>query len=317
MKSLLQTLNVIMLVVMPLVIFWCIGAVYYTLFDSCSILPALLCGILFFFFWFLSLFYRRAMLYLLFAVAGVIGYFVQLTPQDRFASVRWQAPWLNRPEAVRQADGRILFRNVRDFCYKSEDKYLVRYKDVIVDPAMAESIDLAISHWDDQEAVAHTMLRFNFKNAEPLVLSMETRIPEGKTQNAVSGLFKQYEIIPVVGTPEDLFDLRTKFRGEDFYLYRTCATPEQTRQTLWALFDRLNRPAEFYNTLTSNCTTTLAEFADAVGIDPLEDFRVLINGYSDQLMFELGFLQHREGESFASLKNRCYIRGKSSGIGTL
>jgi hypothetical protein len=202
---------------------------------------------------------------------------------------------------------------VRDFRYRSEDDHTVRYRDMTVDPERLSSVDLAVSYWDGLEAVAHTMLGFNFSDGQRLVLSMETRIPEGRSQDAVAGLFKQYEIIPVLGTPQDVFDLRIKYRGEDFYLYRTNVTPEQGRLILLAVARRLNGERELYNTLTRNCSTSLAPLVEVVGKEPFRDIRVLFNGYSDRMLYELGYLKHREDESFASLRNRSYVPGKSRG----
>ena len=97
----------------------------------------------------------------------------------------------------------------------------------------------------------------------------------------MAGLFKQYEIIPVLGTPQDVFDLRIKYRGEDFYLYRTNVTPEQGRLILLAVARRLNGEREFYNTLTRNCSTSLAPLVEVVGKEPFRDIRVLFAKYAE------------------------------------
>ena len=312
-KFVLTVVRIAALAVALPLIFWSCGVFHYLLFRETLFLTALV-GIFFLGLWIFGLFFQRAVWILLASQMFVGIYFLCVTPENSFQNVQWQTPWVRRPWAEFDLkEKKITFYDVRDFCYKSENDYQVRYLDMTVSPEELHSLDLAVSHWDGLESVAHTMLCFNFKNQKRLVLSMETRIPVGKKQGAVAGLFKQYEIIPVLGTPEDLFDLRIKHRGEDFYLYRTNTTPEQMRHLLRSVAVYVNLKPEFYNTLTRNCTTSLLPLVEVLALDPIDDFRLVINGFSDQLLFRLGYLHCREGETFASLKSRSYIPGKSAG----
>ena len=294
------------------VLVWCLGVLHFLLFGED---PFLTVGaaVLFFLLYLAGWFHFRAAVMIFLAEIGIAVFFWCITPSQRFAGTTWQTPWARRPAAGFPGDGKVLFRNVRDFRYRSEDDYTVRYLDMTVDPERLSSVDLAVSHWDGLEAVAHTMLCFNFSDGKRLVLSMETRIPAGMTQNAVAGLFKQYEIIPVLGTPEDVFDLRIKYRGEDFYLYRTCVTSEQGRLLLMCVARRINGGRAFYNTLVRNCSTSLAPLVEVAGGKPFCDIRLLFNGFSDRMLYERGYLKHREGESFASLQYRSYVPGKARG----
>ena len=235
------------------------------------------------------------------------------TPEQRFVRTKWQDPWLVKTDIQYLPDGKIQLRNIRDFRYHSEQDYNIRYKDMTLDLNELKHIDLAVSHWDGNDAIAHTMLIFHFSRWRTLVLSMETRIPQGQNQNGIAGLFKQYEIMPVIGTPEDLLDLRSKYRGEDLFIYRINTGPEENKLVFTAVINYLQQQPEFYNTLTRNCTTSLAPLLSVLGKEPLDDIRLLINGFSDKMMYQKGYLSHREGESFASLKSRSYIRGKNSG----
>ncbi|MBQ7206793.1 MAG: DUF4105 domain-containing protein [Lentisphaeria bacterium] len=305
-------LAVILLVLLPLPLLWCLGVLHFLVFPENTFLTVS-AGVLLFLLWLSGWFCRRAVPAAVIALLGIAAFFFSVTPSQRFAGTRWRTPWGRRPGAGFPGQGRILFRDVRDFRYRTENDYTVRYRDMTVDPARLRSVDLAVSHWDGLEAVAHTMLGFNFSDGRTLVLSMETRIPEGQEQSAVAGLFKQYEILPVLGTPEDVFDLRIKYRGEDFYLYRTCADPEQARMLLMYVARKLNGRREFYNTLTRNCSTSLVPLVEAAGLAPDLDIRLLFNGYSDRMLFQLGYLKHREGESFDSLRNRSYVPGLSRG----
>jgi hypothetical protein len=63
--------------------------------------------------------------------------------------------------------------------------------------------------------VAHTFLSFEFDNALPLCISIETRPEIGEGFSPVASLFKQFELIYVVGDERDLVRLRTNYRHED------------------------------------------------------------------------------------------------------
>jgi hypothetical protein len=168
-------------------------------------------------------------------------------------------------------------------------------------------VDLAVSHWDNLNLIAHTMLTFVFSDGQHVAFSMKTRLPEGVSQNAIAGLYKQYELLPVIATENDLYKLRTNFRKEELYLYRTNATAAQARLMLEKLLHSINEQytdPQFYNSLTHNCTTSLAPMLRWINPGFTGDIRLLINGYSDKLLYDLGYLACREGESFEQLKSR-------------
>ena len=266
--------------------------------------------------WLLGWRLRCSWLVLAVAGVGVLVYFLALTPDEVFSETRWQRPWGRCPALTAGADDAVQIRNVRDFAYRSEHDYDVRYTDLEIYPSRIDSVDLAVSHWDELEMVAHTMLRFNFTDGREFVVSMETRLPEGVEQGFLPGIYKRYELLMVIGTSRDLLDLRSKYRGETLYIYRTGATREQAALLLTAVLrrlEKLSRKREFYNSVTSNCTTSLAPLLNLIDPGFEGDLRLLLNGFSDKLMFELGYLKHREGESFGSLKSRSYVPGLSSG----
>ncbi|MBE6364759.1 MAG: DUF4105 domain-containing protein [Lentisphaerae bacterium] len=236
----------------------------------------------------------------------VIYHFLWLSPQELFSNTRWQAPWGRRPYITFNGS-RATIHHVRDFHYYSEHEYDVHYRTLTVDMDKVIHVDLAVSHWDGLNSIAHTMLTFIFSDGQHIAFSMETRLPEGVEQNAIAGLYKQYELLPVIATETDLYKLRTNFRKEELYLYRTNATAAQARlmleKLLYSINEQYNNP-RFYNSLTHNCTTSLAPMLRWINPDFSGDIRLLINGYSDELLYDLGYLACKEGESFPELKAR-------------
>lgn len=297
---------------------WCVGAAHYAFHVSpawTAVFGGTLLAV-----WIASLF-RHCFLVVLGAMESVtIAVFLSMTPERMFADTVWQKPWGRAPSVAFSGD-RALLRNVRDFHYRSVEDYDVRYLDCELDLSSVRTVDVAVSHWDGLQAIAHTMLSFGFADGSYLAVSMETRLPEGVEQGFLPGLYHQYEILMILATEEDLFQLRTDYRKEELYLYRTNATPEQARELLEYVLLRaesLERDPEFYNSVVRNCTTSLAPLLRLIDPGFKGNFRLLLNGYSDELLFELGYLRCREGESFQKLKqrrlaNRCMARSPELG----
>jgi hypothetical protein len=136
------------------------------------------------------------------------------------------------------------------------------------------------------------MLSFNFANSQHLAISIETRQEVGESYSAIRGFFRQYELIYVVADERDLVRLRTDFRtGEEVYLYRINTTPQRSQAMFLDYLTSINHLhsyPEWYNALTSNCTTNIRTHASATsGSKPTPmDWRILLNGHLVQLLYE-------------------------------
>jgi hypothetical protein len=92
--------------------------------------------------------------------------------------------------------------------------------------------------------------------------------------------------------------LRTNFRhAEDVYLFHTTAGPEWARKLFleYAMrADQLHQRAEWYNALTSNCTTNIFQQMALTGRLPAgstrHDWRILLNGRADEMLYDGGNL---------------------------
>jgi len=140
---------------------------------------------------------------------------------------------------------------------------------------------------------------------------VETRKEVGEEYSAFRGFFRQYELIYIIADERDLIRLRTNYRtGEEVYLYRTIATPETTREVFLDYLrgaNELARDPAFYNAVTSNCTTNIRIHTKAVAGAKAApwDWRLLLNGKSDEFAYEQGRLV---GDlPFAQLKAQAHI----------
>jgi hypothetical protein len=111
-----------------------------------------------------------------------------------------------------------------------------------------------------------------------------------------------------------LFVVRGAIKAVAPYLYRTVVKAARARAIFLDYLRSLNvlhEHPEFYNELTSNCTTNVRVHtaATAIGKPPPWDRRILINGYADQMLYERGDLVGQL--AFADLKKQALINEKA------
>lgn len=223
---------------------------------------------------------RTAIVY--FVVAALVFGWWLLIPASNDRD--WDPNWGRMPSAEIDGD-RVTIRNIRNFDYRTADDFTVRYYDKTYDLAKLESIDFVKSHWDGIREVAHTMLSFGFHTAENawdfVTVSVETRREKGEPQTGIRGLFKQYELIYVLGDERDLLRLRTNFRKEDVYVYPTTSPPGDVRVVFLDILKRINEihaKAAWYNTIQHNCTTSLVPHLEKIRERRASCLDLLING---------------------------------------
>lgn len=224
----------------------------------------------------------------------------------------WQASWSQMPEGEVSGD-LLTLRNIRDFRYRTQEDFDVRYITQTYDLNDLVSLDFAVSHWDGMEFVSHTLLSFGFRDGRHLALSAETRLDRADRQGAIAGLYNQFELLIIFATEQDILALRSNYRHEDLYLYRFRMENRAAIRTI--LLDFVRRANElrdhprFYNTVTNNCTTALRPSMELVAPLPSSRFSVgsILNGYVDRKAFDKGFLMHRPGETFEQLRRRSQV----------
>jgi hypothetical protein len=128
----------------------------------------------------------------------------------------------------------------------------------------------------------------------------------------VKGLFRQFQLTLVIADERDVVRLRTNFRqGEDVYLYRLRAAPASIRQLFLDYLHRANRlrqSPEWYNAVADNCTTGIRAQRAAADRAPW-DWRMLVNGHGDELLYERGVIA--TNVPLAELKERGHVNPRA------
>jgi hypothetical protein len=239
--------------------------------------------------------------------AVVLAWWLTLQPSnDR----DWQPDVAMLPYA--DIDGNeIVLHNIRNCDYRTETNFDVRYYRKTLDLDKLRTADLYMVYWGSPY-IAHTMVSFGFKGGEYVCFSIETRKQKGQGYSAIKGLFRQFELIYVVGDERDLVRLRTNYRkGEEAYLFRLHGSPERVRNFFLEYVYRINslrQQPEWYNALTDNCTTSIRAQRAASDRAPW-DWRMLVNGYGDHLLYERGAIA--TNLPLPELKQRSHINARA------
>jgi hypothetical protein len=205
----------------------------------------------------------------------------------------------------------VVIHNIRNCDYHTETNYDTRHYDKTFDLDQLRTVDLYLVTWGSPH-IAHTMVSFGFAGGDYVCFSIETRKEKGENYSAVKGMFRQFELAYIIADERDLVRLRTNYRqGEEVCLYRLQVTPEQGRKLFLDYLRRANElheQAEWYNALTENCTTAIRTQRDVADRAPW-DWRMLLNGHLDELLYERGLIA--TNLPFAELKKLSNINARA------
>ena len=226
----------------------------------------------------------------------------------------WQTDVAQLPSATIDGD-LVSMHNIRNFDYRSETDYTPAYYDKRFDVSRLEAVDLVAVYWMGP-AIAHTFMSFSFAGGDRLAISIETRKEKGEGYSTIKGFFRQYELYYVVADERDVIRLRTNYRHdppEDVYVYRLQGSLDNARRLFMAYVKQINSltsAPEFYNTLTTNCTTNIWVHS-RINPDHLPfSWKILASGYVPQYLYEHGLLA-AGGLSFSELQRRVHVNARA------
>jgi hypothetical protein len=203
-------------------------------------------------------------------------------------------------------DSNISVKNLRDWRYKRGEVISHEYYEETFDLNKIQKAYFLLNPFGKWEGVGHTFFLFEFSDGKTVAISVEARRPEGVPYKAVKGLFNNYEMWYTWGSAADLFSRRAIYHNEDLYMYPLLITPQTARglfEDLSKITEDLETKAQFYNTVTSNCTNVLADSANRVNKG--RTFARIFTGYADNKLYELKLIPH--DKTFLEIFNEARI----------
>ncbi len=205
----------------------------------------------------------------------------------------WNTDQIILPEISFNGD-EVTIKNIRNFKYLTTSDYTPAYYDRTFDLKKIKSVDFMVEPFSTNPGAAHTLLSFGFEDGSYVAVSVEIRKEKGETFSALSGMFRQYELMYVVADERDVIKLRSNYRRDQVFLYPIKTSVENIRSLFVDMLKRaqkLRNYPEFYNTLTSTCTTNIVSHVNKLIPDRVPfDYRILMPGYSDKYAYELGLI---------------------------
>lgn len=222
-------------------------------------------------------------------VALAIGWFGLPARKDRaWTSDAAETAWAEISGDV------VTLHNYRNFEWRTETDFTPRWDTKTFRLSQLRHLDFLMTYWGGATLVCHTMLTFDFGADGRVCASIEARREQGEEYSGLAGIFRRYELVYVLGDERDVVRLRTSIRPDnDVYLFRLKATSEVMRATFLDYLrsaNGLREKAEWYNTLLTNCSTTLRAHVQRANVADPWDWRVLANGYADEHLYEFGYV---------------------------
>lgn len=223
-----------------------------------------------------------------FAVAffGLTLWWASITPPET-------GDW--SPAVARQTTGELhgdilTLSDVRAFDWRSEKDFSEHWGPDSFDLSNLRGMDLYLAYWAGPE-MAHVIMSFDFGGDKFLAWSIEVRSEKGGQFSPIRDAFRNSTIIYLATTERDSVRLRANVRGEDVRVYRLNTPPDQARLLLLEYVAESNELAQrpkFYNSIVSNCATTVVKLARAAGASIPLDWRLIVNGYLPSWLYDRG-----------------------------
>ena len=198
------------------------------------------------------------------------------------------------PEATFDGD-LVRVRGVRNFTYSAPGRFTPAHDERTYDLDRLTSVWFVLTPFSTTwRGPAHSFVTFGFADSQFVSISVEARRETGEEYGPLTGLFKRYELVYVVGDERDLIGQRAAFGDYPVYLYPIRAPRERIREVFVEMLTRANalreRP-EFYNTLTNNCTSNVVRHVNHVAPRTVPGGpKTILPGYTDEVALRLGLI---------------------------
>jgi hypothetical protein len=197
-----------------------------------------------------------------------------------------------------RSDGVVGLSDVRHWTYTRDSVVSKAYFAVDYDPEDVVGLWLYEQELGLGGLIAHTFLVFEFPErygeGRWLGLSVETRREVGEEYSLLGGVLRDFEVTHIWAVEEDLVRRRVEYLDYPLTRYRVTIPPDQ----IAALFRQFTSETaalaavpRWYNTLTTNCTSSLIRYANAVkpgAIPP--HYSSVLTGRADVNLARLGYV---------------------------
>ncbi|MEO0881090.1 MAG: DUF4105 domain-containing protein [Pseudomonadota bacterium] len=234
---------------------------------------------------------RRPLLTLgLGCLAGLIALVLYIGLRQPSHDRDWR-PEISIMPQVAQSGSEFTIDQIRDWTYSEDAPVTFDYHSGTYDVSELTGTWLMVEPFGGTDAIAHTLIIFEFSDDRLLGLTIEARKEEGEVYSALKGALNTFELVYLWGEARDLLTRRARYLKHDVFLYPVHLTEGDRQAFFGALVEKTNGLYEtprFYNTLFSNCTNELAKTA---GLNWNSAF--ILTGYAPHHLWREGVVPGR------------------------
>ncbi|MFO0861158.1 MAG: DUF4105 domain-containing protein [Phycisphaerales bacterium] len=214
-------------------------------------------------------------------------FLVRPLPPDEWAPEHARMPQVT-------IDGHLVHvRDVRNFHWRTPTDFTPGFYDRTYDVDKISRMYYVVAPLKSLDAVAHVMLCFAFSDGQAVTISVEGRRPKGVPYAFLPSLFRQFQLIYIIGDERDVIGLRGNVWGIPVRMYPARTTKDRMQAIFLDMVRRahdLDERPEFYNLIFNNCMNNITYHLRRLGGRPLpSDLAVLLTGLSDRVAFQLGY----------------------------
>ncbi len=195
----------------------------------------------------------------------------------------------------------VVLKNVRNFNWRTTKDYDESWIEKKFKISDCTKIWLVLEYfYPTRRPIAHTLLSFEFRDGERLSCSIEIRREPGEKFSPIKGLLREFEIMYVWATEEDVIGVRSRCRKSETHLFEAVILGEGNECRMLESYlkrtNDLHKNPEFYNSIFNNCTTNIASHVNDVypGRIP-RALGVILPGLSPKLLSKNNLVKLRGG----------------------
>ena len=150
--------------------------------------------------------------------------------------------------------------------------------------------------FNENKLAGHTFISFEFNNGDFLAISIEARKTKDQSYSIWKGLLHTYPLMYIAADERDVLLMRANLRKDRVYVYPIkLEKPENARLLLVDMLQKMNelviRPV-WYNTLFSNCTSSIAKHVNNITPGRISKFswQLWLTASADELALKHGLI---------------------------
>jgi hypothetical protein len=233
---------------------------------------------------------RRSVAALAVTAAVAVWYFGFIKPDP---NQDWIPKHARMPH-VEVVGDKVHVSNVRNFTWRTPTDFTPAYYDRVYDVDTLRSMYYVLSPIHGLDEVAHVWVCFGFADGQDVAVSVEARLVKGSSFRLLGSMFRQFQLIYVIGDERDVVGLRGAVWENEVRFYPIRATKERMRAYFLDMMERahsLEEHPEFYNLFANNCMNNITYHMRRLGFCSIpSELSLLLTGFSDRVFYDYGYI---------------------------